>query len=241
MAGRPLKNHESITVPSGPSPDNRGPLHFRIDGLLKVADINGGRRLLPAWRQYMFKKFLGLILAVFAAPALAGDLSYNYFELGYQRIDVDDINVDGDGFGLGGSFEVGENWFITASYATAELDFGVDFDQLSAGVGYHVDMSENADFFATLSYVSVEASVPGFGSADDDGFGVSIGVRGMVSEKVELTGSLGYVDLSDSGDSTSFGASGYYNFNDAFALGLVVSTDDDVTAYGLGARFYFGN
>ena len=189
----------------------------------------------------MFRKVLGFTLLVFAAPALAGDLSYNYLQLGYQRVDVDDINVDGDGFGLGGSFEVGENWFIQAGYATAELDFGVDLDQLGVGVGYHVDMSENADFFATLSYVSVEASVPGFGSADDDGFGVSIGVRGMVSEQVELTGSLGYVDLSDSGDSTSLNAAAFYNFTDAFALGLVLGTDDDVTSYGLAGRFYFGN
>lgn len=189
----------------------------------------------------MFKKVLGLSLLVFASPALAGDLSYNYLELGYQRIDVDDINVDGDGFVLGGSFEVGEDWFIAASYGTAELDFGVDFDQLEAGVGYHMDMSPNADFFAKLSYVSVEASVPGFGSADDDGFGVRIGVRGMVSEQVELSGSIGYVDLSDSGDNTSFGAAALYSFTDAFALGFVVDLDDDVTAYGLVGRFYFGN
>ena len=102
-------------------------------------------------------------------------------------------------------------------------------------------MSQNADFFATLSYVSAEVSASGFGSADEDGFGVSIGLRGMVAEQVELAGSIGYVDLGDAGDGTSIGASAYYNFTEAFALGLFLETDDDVTGYGLSGRFYFGN
>lgn len=194
----------------------------------------------------MFRKILGLSLVVFASPALAGDLSYNFFELGYQKVDLDEdplpgVSVDGDGYGIGGAFEVGESWYITAGYSKLEFDFGIDLDQLGIGVGYHVDMSPNADFFATLSYVRAEASVSGFGSVDEDGFGVDIGVRGMVGDKFELSGSIGYVDLGDAGDGTSFGGAAYYYFTDAFALGFLVETDDDVTGYGIGARFYFGN
>ena len=47
------------------------------------------------------------------------------------------------------------------------------------------------------------------------------------------------VDLGDAGDGTSFGVSGLYSFTESFALGLFINTDDDVTGYGLGARFYF--
>lgn len=197
----------------------------------------------------MLKKILGLSLIVFAAPALAGDLNYNFVELGYQKVDLDDdflvSSIDGDGFGIGGSFEVGESWFITAGYSKLEFDtnigfgFSVDYDELGLGVGWHTDMSENADFFATLSYVRAEASVSGFDSVDEDGFGATIGIRGMVGEKVELAGTIGYVDLGDAGDGTSFGVSGLYNFTESFALGLFVNTDDDTTGYGLGARFYF--
>ena len=100
-------------------------------------------------------------------------------------------------------------------------------------------MSENADFFATLSYVSAEASASGFESVDEDGFGATVGVRGMVGDNVELAASIGYVDLGDAGDGTSFGVSGLYSFTESFALGLFINTDDDVTGYGLGARFYF--
>ncbi len=194
----------------------------------------------------MFRKILGLTLFVFAAPALAGDLSYNYFQLGYRWVELDEdpvpgVSVDGDGFKLDGAFEVGESWFITAEYSTVEFDFGIDFDQLGVGVGYHVDMSPNADFFATLSYVSAEVSASGFGSVDEDGFGAEIGVRGMVSDKVELAGSLGYVDFGNGGDGTTLSATALYSFTDAFALGFTIETDDDITGYGLDARFYFGN
>lgn len=194
----------------------------------------------------MLKNILGASLFVLAAPALAGDLSYNFVEVGYQKVDLDEdplpgVSVDGDGYGIGGAFEVGESWFITAGYSKVEFDFNIDLDQLGLGVGYHVDVSPNADFFATLSYVRAEASVSGFESVDEDGFGATIGIRGMVGEKVELSGSIGYVDLGDGGDGTSFGVAALYNVTDAIALGLNIETDDDVTGYGIGARFYFGN
>jgi hypothetical protein len=194
----------------------------------------------------MLNKVLGLSLFVLDAPALAGDFSYNFVEVGYQKVDLDEdplpgVSVDGDGFGIGGAVEVGESWFITVAYSKVEFDFNIDLDQLGLGVGYHVDMSQNADFFATLSYVRAEASVSGFDSVDEDGFGATIGIRGMVGEKVELTGSIGYVDLGDAGDGTSFGVSGLYNITDAFALSLNIETDDDITGYGIGGRFYFGN
>ena len=92
----------------------------------------------------MFRKILGLTLVVFAAPALAGDLSYNFVQLGYQKVDFDndfvDSSIDGDGFGISGSFEVGESWFISAGYSKLQLDtdfgFDVDYDELGLGVGW---------------------------------------------------------------------------------------------------------
>jgi hypothetical protein len=102
-------------------------------------------------------------------------------------------------------------------------------------------MSDRSDFFATLSYIRAEASVSGLGSADEDGYGATVGIRGLVSDNFELSGSIGYVDLGDAGDGTAFGAGALYSFTENFALGLNVSVDDDVTMYGVGARFYFGS
>lgn len=193
----------------------------------------------------MLRKFYGSILLVLAAPAMAADISYNFIEAGYQEIDIDagflgGGDIDGNGYGIGGSFELNENWFIAGSYAKADFDFGVDLDQLSVGAGYHVTISDNADFYGSLSFVRAEASVGSF-SEDEDGYAATIGLRGMVGERFELNGSLSYVDFGSGGDTTAFGAGALYNFSDILAAGFSVEIDDDVTAYGLGVRIYFDN
>ena len=50
----------------------------------------------------MIRKFLALSLLLFAFPAFAADISYNYLQLGYQKVEIDDdltsgFDVDGDG------------------------------------------------------------------------------------------------------------------------------------------------
>lgn len=189
----------------------------------------------------MYRLTVSLLALVLAGPVFAGDLSYNFIEGRYQKVEFDagSIDVDGDGFGIGGSFEINENVFAVASYSTADFDFGIDLNQLSLGVGYHVDVSPNADFFATLSFVRAEVEASGFGSEDEDGFGAAIGMRGMVSDQVELFGTLSYVDLGDD-DGTAIGGGALYSFTDTFALGANIEFDDDVTTYGISARLYFG-
>lgn len=194
----------------------------------------------------MFKKLLlGTALVFAMSPAFAGDLSYNFIEIGYQEAELDDdlagFSFDGDGFGIGGSFEVGESWFIGVGYSTIGFDFGIDLDQISVGGGYHAGMSDRTDFFATLSYLSVEVSASGFGSVDEDGYGVAVGVRSMLTDNVELNGSLGYSDLGDGADGTAFNVGALYSFTESFAVGFDIGIEEDVTLYSLGGRFYFGN
>ena len=190
----------------------------------------------------MLKKSLGILLLVAASPAMA-DISYNYVDLGVQRIELDSggIDVDGDGFGIGGSFEIAEDWFLQAGFGTADFDFGIDLDQTVVGIGYKRPMTTTSDVYATVNYVRAEVSASGFGSADDDGFGISVGVRAMLTDTFELNGGLGYVDFDEGGDNTSVNAGGLYSFTDTFALGFGIDIDDDVTSYGIFGRLYFGN
>jgi len=189
-------------------------------------------------------RLLAVLLAIFlAAPAKADSPSYNFIQAGYQSIDIDlggGFDVDGDGYGLGGSFEIGDNVFVFASYVKADFDFGIDLNQLQAGVGYRLELTVNTDFFASLAYVDAEVEVSGFGSADDSGYGATIGVRSNVSDLIELFGEVAYVDLGDGADGTAIGGGIWFNLTDSFALGLNAATDDDVTSYGANARLYFG-
>lgn len=185
--------------------------------------------------------FAGALLVMMSAPALAEQPSYDFFQLTWQTVELDDsfIDVDGDGFGLSGSFEVGQDWHIIAGYSDIGLDFGVDLKEFGIGAGYHTEIAPNTSLFANLLWVNFDVSASGFGSADESGLGASVGIRSNVTDKVELAGSISYVDLGDGADGTSFGVGAWYHFTDAFSLGVVGDFDDDVTALGLGGRFYF--
>jgi len=182
----------------------------------------------------------GAIASLALAPAavLAASPEYTYIEGSYVNIDIDGID-DGDGFGIGGSAEVGENIFIFANYATVGFSFGVDFDTIEAGIGYKSAISDTTDVNVSIAYVNAEVDAGVFGSFDDDGYGLDVSLRSMVSNEFELNGGIAYVDFGGSGgDDTSFHVGGVYSFNDSFAVTGDISIGEDITTFLIGGRFY---
>ena len=189
----------------------------------------------------MYKSIRIIALLVLAVPAMADGLSYNYLDGSYQRVDVDSPDIDGDGFSIGGSFELGDNMHVFADYGSTDFDLGIDLNELSIGVGFHTVLTPTLDFVANLAYLRRDAEANGFSLADDSGFGAEIGVRARASDRLELAGFIQYADLGDGGDDTSLRGEAWYRFTENFALGLNVGAAEDVLRYGIGARFYFGN
>lgn len=188
----------------------------------------------------MLRSTFALLALALSASASAYDFDYTFVDVGYGQIEFDDIDVDGDGFGIGGSFAISPAFHLFAGYTAADFDFDVDSSSLDVGIGWHHGLSDVVDFVATLSYEYVEIDAPGFGSVDDNGLGLGAGLRFAATEALEINGGITYVDLSDSGDETSFGLGGLYKFNDMFALGLGGSWGDDTSSYTLTGRFHFG-
>ena len=149
------------------------------------------------------------------------------------------IDADGDGYSVGGSAAIGDSWFIFAGYGTSDLESVVDLTVLTIGGGWHTSISPNTDFFAALGFADGEIDISGLGSEDDTGYSVEVGVRSMVTEQLELSGSVSQVDFDDFGDGTTINAGLWYTLSGNLALGLGASFEDDVTSYGVGIRLYF--
>jgi opacity protein-like surface antigen len=191
----------------------------------------------------MLRSVLFTALVAFSASAGAQGFDYNFFQVGYERVTLDDgsFDVDGDGFGIEGSFEISQSFFLTADYGIAEFEEGgveVDVDTLSAGIGWHTPLSDQLDFVANLSYEYIELSALGQ-SQDESGYGLGAGLRYQATDALEINGGIGYVDYGD-GDDTTLGVRALYGITDNIDVAVSGEWGDDSSAYGLSGRFYFG-
>jgi hypothetical protein len=166
--------------------------------------------------------------------------NYSYLDLGYVKSELDDYNVNGDGYALRGSYEITPRVHAFAGYTDLDYDFGVNATTMELGAGYAWPMSPTLDVIGTASYLHADVKASGLGSADDSGLGLGVGVRGRVLNVVELTGGVQYVDFDKSGNDTALNAGGRYYFTNRFAAGLDMSFDDAGTTWMLGGRYSFG-
>lgn len=192
------------------------------------------------------KKWSFLLIALFTSTAFADALNYNYVQLGYAKTDIDidgtSESFSGDGWLISGSAAINENFHVFGGYNKTGFDFGIDETDYGLGLGYSKAISDKTDFVATASFLKAKLDSGDFqmGSVSDNGYGVSVGVRSMVSDKVELAGAIEYVDIADSGD-TGLTAGALYNITDTVALGVQGAWSDGASSYGLGFRMYFGD
>jgi hypothetical protein len=186
----------------------------------------------------MNAKLLLAGLAALPFAAQADGFDYTYVEGGYLSSSTNAglFDVDGDGLGLRGSFGLNDTLNLFADYSTEDFDFGIDQSAFDVGAGGHWGLKDNLDFVGELAWIKVETDFQN-GSADDDGLGLSGGLRYRANDKFELQGMLNYVDVSDS--DTSFGFTGRYYLSKSLALGAGLLLNGGDTAWNIGVRASF--
>jgi hypothetical protein len=173
------------------------------------------------------------IAALCAPSALLADMNYTNFEIDYLDLDADS-GVNGDGFEIGGSWELNDQFHLFGSWADQSYDGGADGETLEVGAGWSHGFSDTLDFVGTLSLVDAEVE-----SFSDDGLALGGGIRSRLGESFELDAGLKYVDLDESGSDTGIIVGGRYYFNDSMALGASLDSYDDADTLRLGFRWEF--
>ncbi len=177
---------------------------------------------------------LGLVLASTASAQSPGQpsLDYSYAEFRFVDVDV----AGGDGFSIGGSFEMNGNWFILGSLTDIGFNNDVDSFTIEFGGGYIWPYRSDWDLLATVQYINTDVDTPG-GSVDDNGLSLAGGIRGRIAPQFEVRGSVNHVTIGD--DDTFIEIAGDYYFNREFAAGLSFDVGGDVDTFTVGVRWFF--
>lgn len=190
---------------------------------------------------FMVSRWLVAVLAGLLLPFAAGasNFSYTYVEGSYGSVSIDDSegDLDGDTWGLNGSWQFHDMVFAFAGYEFGDYDFDIESDTFEVGLGLAFPMGEQVDLAAGAGFVDVSVDVPGFGSEDDDGYNVFAGIRAGLGEAFQVEAGASYVDLSDSGSDTTYSITGRYYFTESWAVAAGYLTADDADAWTLSLRW----
>jgi Ax21 family sulfation-dependent quorum factor len=191
----------------------------------------------------MKRSLIALALAaLLPISAQAGELSYNYIQLDYNRVSIDDFDADPDGFGLKGSAALGDQFYLFGSYMalgdTIE-GFDVDYDQSQVGLGFRHGISDKADFLAEISYLNADIEVEDEGSFGGDGYRASVGVRGLMASNFEGYAKANWTDGGDVDGSFSGTVGALFKINQTWGVNAEAEFGEDATVWGLGVRASF--
>jgi opacity protein-like surface antigen len=191
----------------------------------------------------MKRTILASIFGALSLNAFAASPSYDFVKAGYVQADIEDAgDFEPSGFQIQGFKSLNENVYLTGRYGQLGEDVSgvdIDLDYASAGVGYRYGLTQNTDFFGevTYEYVNIDVELDSISGEDDNGYGITAGIRSMLSEQFELRGAIRYIDIED--DETAFEIGADYFFTPQFSFGATYVIADDVDLLGVSARYTF--
>jgi hypothetical protein len=190
---------------------------------------------------FMQRRILSVLAALAATLPFASEadtMDYSYVELGFVDSELDEPNVDGDGFALRGSLEFHPSFFAFVELEDLGYDLGIDITSIAVGAGGHYPLNEKVDLVGRFGIVKYELDADRFDAEGDaDGFTLGARVRGEVLPRLELEGGFDYVDI-DTGDDTSVVVEGRYFILENVSGGLRLEFGDE-DSMGIAARLTF--
>lgn len=163
-------------------------------------------------------------------------IHYNYGELRFVAdSELDQFDVDGDGLALGGSLRLDEVFYVTLDYETIDYDNNIDTTTFQAALGLIYPI-QKFDGIAELAIVNSDIDAPNGDS--NTGFRITAGARTYVIPKLEVRGTVNYVDVDET-DSYMTVAADYF-VTPLFSVNASKDIAADVDRFSIGVRYYFG-
>lgn len=163
------------------------------------------------------------ILLAVPAAGFAQGFDYSYLEgrVVASELNVGPFDANRDGIGAFGSLRATKRINVFASYEDRAFDVDSDARTLAVGAGAHTRLNSRWDLIGRARFVS--ADFPG-ARRDDRGIGLTGGVRGRLTPKVELDASLDYADVA--GANTSLYAAGRFALSARLSVGGGIRLDN---------------
>lgn len=205
---------------------------------------------------------LALSLHVFSVAAVADtqrELSYTYIRLNGSTGEID--HRDSDGFGVAASFAFSDDLYLTAGHTKTDIDLyfaNVDSERQRLGVGFHAELGNRTDFITEVVYTNAKLTfdqkhtednsggdrASALGEREEDtsgrehGYELTLGVRTMAGESLELQVGARYIDIDGHTETTGYLAADYF-ISDKLSLGVGYEKSDNSDAALINARYHF--
>lgn len=190
------------------------------------------------------KKLL-MIAALVAAPVALAETSYDYVDVGFQGGEMDLLGTDIDtgGYALEFSKSLSDATYVQFEYNTVETDpSGISVTDWAFLIGVHGEFAYAEVGLANGGIDFCDLVLPPC-EFDDSGFTVDLGLRGMVSDTLELNAHVGHSDMGDFDSFTNYGFGGVLMFSDSvgmsFSYDMRTGDSVDLINYGFGLRVNF--
>ena len=171
------------------------------------------------------------------SPAVVADeefpeMEYTYVEADYVWMDSNFSNDNLNGWNLVGSFELPLNFFVQGTLLDQSGD--ADITTYKLGAGWHFGFLRRFDAYGILSYAHVDVNGTS-NDVTDDGPAGELGLRMMLTKKIEVNGRFLWANVEDS--NTGAGVGGRFYLSEALSLGANYDSFDSQDTVTAGVRF----
>ena len=193
----------------------------------------------------MKKTLLAVLFATLASVSAfsygmsSGDIGWDEVSISYSVFDIDGAPKDFKAVTLSGIKSINENVFVSAAYGKGDRginDSGYDETMFSLGLGYNYIFPSGVNTYAAISFMRIGDSWQDVSYASEAGYVLAAGIRGMVTNDLELRGTAVHFSIYDD-QVLEIGIR--LRMVENFHIGLDLSLRDYVSSYGVLVSYQF--